>query len=842
MIRLPRSLFLLFLASLVAGCSGSGNEPPTVASVEVSPNTSTLVSAGQTVQFSAQAKDANGNPMSSTGVTWSSTATGVATVSGGLATAVGDGTTTIRASIDGVTGAATLRVELAAAALEKVGGDNQTASVLTRAPEDPTVRLVDSGGAPISGRLVTFQVLTGGGIVAPQTRVTSLDGTASTAWTLGEATGTQTLQATAEGFTATFTATGETGQLAVRTLTLDDARVSLSYGEQLEALGGQAPYTWSITSGSLPSGLSLGLTGALSGSPGGTGTSQFTVQVQDALGATANLGLSLRVCEAPLSLTVGQVYEAGPATSSGCVPMLPSGGNGDRYRVALVRTASSPNLQPGTAGYAIPATVEFKRIGGLNDLASVAPVALQDATSRRPFMADLPPRLRRDLEIAQKTEAMHHKLLMEAEELYRRFGAPTLRSLPVSTLPFMAETALADPPDRITIKPYDADQGCSAPAASPAKLLGFSDRIAVYQDSAQAAGSGDVDTAAVQETLDYFDDYGQQTITDYYGDVGDRNGDGRVVVVVSPAVNEGVAAFVWPGDFFDPAQCEASNNMELIYWGKFMFDRIADGDYSALPVLVHEMKHVSSIGRRLVNGNFHPSWVEEGSAEIAAETSSRFAMDAVGDVGKGEILTRSAFPPTGVASPARYGVILRLFRITISYSGTINSLTSNPPENSDHTFYGTSWHFQRFLGDAYGNAAGLQDGAFFKALNDENAQTGVEGFEAATGQSFEALMKEYAAAMMLNGMGTPAPARGFTTYDFTTATKIFREEFQPPGSYPWPSTGASPVDFQSRTYPGSLAPGGVRIFDLQSNGTADGLEVRPSVTGGTAELLIVRIN
>ena len=61
------------------------------------------------------------------------------------------------------------------------------------------------------------------------------------------------------------------------------------------AVGGTAPYTWSVSSGTLPSGLSLGWATTsnnpskvyLSGTPVSAGCSQITLQVTDATGATA---------------------------------------------------------------------------------------------------------------------------------------------------------------------------------------------------------------------------------------------------------------------------------------------------------------------------------------------------------------------------------------------------------------------------------------------------------------------------------------------------------------------------------------------------------------------------
>ncbi len=68
----------------------------------------------------------------------------------------------------------------------------------------------------------------------------------------------------------------------ITTTSLPNARRNGSYSQTLQATGGVMPYTWSITSGSLPPGLSLNpLTGVISGTPTTRGTWNFTVRVQD---------------------------------------------------------------------------------------------------------------------------------------------------------------------------------------------------------------------------------------------------------------------------------------------------------------------------------------------------------------------------------------------------------------------------------------------------------------------------------------------------------------------------------------------------------------------------------
>ena len=69
--------------------------------------------------------------------------------------------------------------------------------------------------------------------------------------------------------------------LLVATKTLMRGTLGSPYTGRIDAAGGTLPYTWSLTSGSLPSGLALAADGTLSGTPSESGSFTFTVSVVD---------------------------------------------------------------------------------------------------------------------------------------------------------------------------------------------------------------------------------------------------------------------------------------------------------------------------------------------------------------------------------------------------------------------------------------------------------------------------------------------------------------------------------------------------------------------------------
>jgi large repetitive protein len=79
--------------------------------------------------------------------------------------------------------------------------------------------------------------------------------------------------------------------------------VGLAYAPvSYQAVGGTAPYTWWVSAGALPGGLSMSTDGAISGTPIASGTFSFTVVVNDAGMAIADVGGSIAVVP-QLSLT-----------------------------------------------------------------------------------------------------------------------------------------------------------------------------------------------------------------------------------------------------------------------------------------------------------------------------------------------------------------------------------------------------------------------------------------------------------------------------------------------------------------------------------------------------------
>ena len=93
----------------------------------------------------------------------------------------------------------------------------------------------------------------------------------------------------------TFTIAGP-GLTVTTNSPLPQGTVGTSYSQTLAASGGAPPYSWSVTSGSLPNGLTLNASnGTIGGTASGTGSSTFTIQVRDSASSTATKQFQLSI-------------------------------------------------------------------------------------------------------------------------------------------------------------------------------------------------------------------------------------------------------------------------------------------------------------------------------------------------------------------------------------------------------------------------------------------------------------------------------------------------------------------------------------------------------------------
>ena len=138
--------------------------------------------------------------------------------------------------------------------------------------------------------------------------------------------------------------------LSLTTLSLVNASRSVAYSQTLNASGGKAPLTWSVSTGTPPPGLTLdSVSGVLQGVPTTTGVFQFGVTVTDA---------GLRTSTRQFSITVVQGIVI--STSS-----LPAGTLGVPYSQTLTATGAQGTVTWSVVSGALPAGLALNAATGV---------------------------------------------------------------------------------------------------------------------------------------------------------------------------------------------------------------------------------------------------------------------------------------------------------------------------------------------------------------------------------------------------------------------------------------------------------------------------------------------
>ena len=138
---------------------------------------------------------------------------------------------------------------------------------------------------------------------------------------------------------------------------LTSANVGSPYSVTLSATGGATPYSWSLSAGALPGGLTLSSAGLLSGTPNIAGTFGFTAKITDADAHTAS---------APLQITVA------PAVLMISTSTLPNGQVGATYSITLAATGGATPYRWSLSAGALPSGLTLSSAGVLSGTPAAA--------------------------------------------------------------------------------------------------------------------------------------------------------------------------------------------------------------------------------------------------------------------------------------------------------------------------------------------------------------------------------------------------------------------------------------------------------------------------------------
>ncbi len=162
-----------------------------------------------------------------------------------------------------------------------------------------------------------------------------------------------TVQVASAGLTASANLTLRVLEpLMITTTVLSAGVLNTAYSQTLAATGGDGSFAWSLTSGTLPDGLTLAPNGVVSGIPTTLGTSNFQVAVTSGDGQTTSAALAITINDQVVAPSVTTVA-------------LADGGVGAVYTQTLQATDGDGTYTWSITGGALPAGLALTPATGL---------------------------------------------------------------------------------------------------------------------------------------------------------------------------------------------------------------------------------------------------------------------------------------------------------------------------------------------------------------------------------------------------------------------------------------------------------------------------------------------
>lgn len=789
------------MMALLAGCSGGDGTGPSsqVRRVDVTLSSEVLF-IGTTGVATAEARDADGALVEGVTPRWRSSSPAIVAVdTEGVLTAVARGTAVITATVGGVAGSATLRVEdLPATNVQVTPG---TATL----PRLDTVRLraraVDQLGREIVGRPFGWSSSDAG--------VASVD---AAGLVRALSIGTTTIRVTLDDREATATIT-------VTLPSAPDGPLITSIEPALLQPGTTAVLRGSGF-GTTPAAQEVRIAGVLATVTAASPT-ELAVQVPTAgFGCRATgpafvqvaRGAAASAVEHPLrsapqrALALGEHVVLPSAAASACLE-LPAGG---RYVLTVVNGGTAAGVGPG---------LRLRGRVGVDPTAAVLRLAptdrpllrVPDVRAPAPGIAAL----RVGQALRQAELDAHARLLAENAAIAARTPRPVADPRGRAAISAQVSVGSIVPMRIPNVGGFLAGGAdfCQNHFAVNARVVHNGSRALVLEDTVSTfngqptlVGQSDSLYRALGEEVDALmfglveQHFGSPLRMD---DQLDNNG--RVVMLFSPRINSfgNLAGFVVSCDFFPRATFPSSNVGEVFYAvvpstaGTGLQPGTRTYWYWTMrSTVVHELKHIAAYANRIRDfggtSGLEEAWLEEGTARHAEELWARRAayrdLAARSNATYATTLACDVRPQGQQGRADCIGAPYAMYRHLGSPGGLYEYLGDPSPRSplgarlggSDVSWYASSWSLVRWAIDVHD----LPEAAALTSLV-RTSQKGVANLTARIGRSWEELLAEWSLAMYLDDLPGVTVGSSRLTFPSWQLGDIFagmRADF--PATYP----------------------------------------------------------
>lgn len=680
----------------------------------------------------------------------------------------------VAAAIAGcVAGESAAPTKLLPTAIAPVSAMTRTVSAGAVVAGGLTVRVTDASGHAVQGVSVGFTVTAGNGTVNPRIATTDADGNATAAWTAGTVIGANEVTASVAGVTDVikFTATGTAGSIASIALSTKRARLlatvdTLRFSARaLDAFGNAASPdpVFTVRDPSLVSVDSDGLIHALR-----RGTSTYVVatsgSLTDSVFVTV-LAAGQSICTAvadPVQLGVGQVIT--DVSSDGfCV----------HATTANAEYALVPFYNAAVAGSALTIQARGQGVSSVNASASL--VAALPSLSRAVSPAFSPAILPDYSREAHMRAQERSEAAVRVPALRAAGSATGLRGARRDLIGGSAAAATTTPLVGDILKlNANAVDFCDKADMRVGRVVAITDKAIVVADTANPAGGFTSDEyRSIGVTFDTLVD---PTDRRMFGDPSDIDGNGRVIMFFTRAVNELTPAssssvylgFYYQRDLYPKTgtagACPGSNVGEMFYLLVPDPSGVVNGNIRrkddvvsfTLGTVAHEYQHLINASRRMyVNkyGNaFEEKWLDEGLAH-SAEDLNFWASSGQSPRSN---LSYSLFndPRTATAYRTFMGFNQSRYERYLGATETQGPIGSS--SNDDDLFTrGAIWSFLRYAADRLGPSA---EPAFWYSLVNNNA-TGLTNLSTALGTPVGPWLRDWAISNYVDDNTSGADSR-----------------------------------------------------------------------------------